>query len=338
MVFKLRLKLLRLLKVRGITVNNQPTLQDVRIAHQQIQPYIHKTPVLTCTGLNRLVGAKLFFKCENFQRGGAFKFRGACNAIFSLSNDEASRNVVTHSSGNHAAALALAAQKRGISARIVMPSNAPAVKIAAVRNYGGTITFCEPTLASREHTATQIIKETGATFIHPFNDYRIIAGQATVAMEFLGEVADLDLILAPVGGGGLLSGTAIAAKALKPEIKAIGCEPQNADDAFRSIKAGHIIPSKNPHTIADGLRTSLGDKTFPIIRDLVDQIVLATEEEIISGMRYIFERMKIIVEPSSAVALAVLLSQKIDVADKNVGIIISGGNVDFNNFFKQMAY
>jgi threonine dehydratase len=317
-------------------VNKQPRLQDIRSAHQRIRPYIHKTPVLTCTALNQMVEAKLFFKCENFQKTGAFKFRGACNAVFSLSDQEASLGVVTHSSGNHAGALALAARKRGIGARIVMPSNASAVKIAAVKSYGGIITFCEPTPTSRENAAEQIIKETGALLIHPSNDYRIIAGQGTSALELMEEIENLYLILAPVGGGGLLSGTAIAAKALNPKIKVIGCEPKNADDAYRSIKAGRIIPSENPNTIADGLRTSLGDKTFPIIRDLVDEILLATEEEIITAMRYIFERMKIVVEPSAAVPLAVLLSNQINVTDKNVGIIISGGNVDFSRFFEQM--
>lgn len=317
-------------------MEKQPDLKDIRAAHQRIRPYINKTPVLTCTGLNKIFGAELFFKCENFQKAGSFKFRGACNAIFSLSKEEASHGVVTHSSGNHAAALALAARKRGITARVVMPSNAPPVKIAAVKSYGGIITFCEPAMNSRESTAAQLIRETGAAIIHPFNDYRIIAGQATAVLELMEEIEELDFVLAPVGGGGLLSGTAIAAKSLNPEIKVIGCEPQNADDAYRSIKAGRIIPPENPNTIADGLKTSLGSKTFPIIRDLVDKIVLAAEEEIITAMRYIFERMKIVVEPSSAVALAVLLSNKLNLTDKNVGIIISGGNVDFSSFFEGM--
>jgi len=315
-------------------VNNRPDLKDIRAAHQRIRPYILKTPVLTSTALDRMVRTKLFFKCENFQKTGAFKFRGACNAVFSLSDEEASPGVVTHSSGNFAAALALAAHKRGIAARIVMPSNAPAVKIEAVRSYGGIITFCEPTLASRESVAAQVIKETGATFIHPYNDYRIIAGQGTAALELLEEIPDLDFLLAPVGGGGLLSGTAIAAKELNPLIKVIGCEPKNADDAYRSMKAGRIIPSENPNTIADGLRTSLGDKTFPIIRDLVNQILLATEEEIMTAMRLIFERMKIVAEPSAAVPLAVLLSNQLDVAGKKVGVILSGGNMDFSRFFE----
>ncbi|UCB53250.1 MAG: pyridoxal-phosphate dependent enzyme [Candidatus Zixiibacteriota bacterium] len=309
-------------------------LKDIRAAHQRIGPYINTTPVLICTSLNHMAGAPLFFKCENFQKTGAFKFRGACNAVFLLSDEEASRGVVTHSSGNFAAALALAASKRGTSARIVMPSNAPEVKVAAVKGYGGIITFCEPTLKSRETTAQKVIEETGATFIHPYNDFRIIAGQGTAALELMEEIPDLDFIVAPVGGGGLLSGTAIAAKGLNPKIKVIGCEPKNADDAYRSMKAGRIIPSENPNTIADGLKTSLGDKTFPIIRGLVDEILLATEEEIISAMRHTFERMKIVAEPSAAVPLAVLLSGQLNVADRNVGVVISGGNVDLGTLFE----
>jgi threonine dehydratase len=317
-------------------MDQRPTLNDIQEAHQRIRPYIHQTPFLTCNTLNEIVDARLFFKCENFQKVGAFKFRGACNAIFSLSDDEASSGVVTHSSGNHAAALALAARKRGITARIVMPSNAPKVKIDAVKNYGGIITFCEPTLASRESTAAKVIAETGATMIHPFNNYKIIAGQGTAALELMEEVDDIDYILAPVGGGGLLSGTAIAAKALNSKIKVIGCEPKNADDAYRSIKAGKIIPQENPSTIADGLKTSLGDKTFPIIREFVDEIVLVTEENIIAAMRYIFERMKIIVEPSSAVPFGALISNHLNISNKKVGIIISGGNVDFTKFFESI--
>ncbi|MGB7062075.1 MAG: pyridoxal-phosphate dependent enzyme [Candidatus Zixiibacteriota bacterium] len=313
----------------------QPNLREVKATHERIGPYINQTLVLTCTSLDGMVGARLFFKCENFQKTGAFKFRGACNAVFLLSDKEASRGVVTHSSGNFAAALALAARERGITARIVMPSNAPAVKVAAVKGYGGIITFCEPTLKSREKTAEKVIEKTGATFIHPYNDHHIIAGQGTASLELLEEIPDLDFLLAPVGGGGLLSGTAITAKGLNPRIKVIGCEPKNADDAYRSMKAGRIIPSENPNTIADGLRTSLGDKTFPIIRDLVDRILLATEEEIIKAMRLIFERMKIVAEPSAAVPLAVLLSDQLNVAKKRVGIIVSGGNVDLSNFFDQ---
>ena len=314
----------------------EPHLRDIKATHERISRYVNRTPVLTCASLDRMVGARLFFKCENFQKTGAFKFRGACNAVFLLSDKEASRGVVTHSSGNFAAALALAARERGITARIVMPSNAPAVKIAAVKGYGGIITFCEPTLKSRETTAEKVIQETGATFVHPYNDYRIIAGQGTAALELMEEIPDIDFLLAPVGGGGLLSGTAIAAKGLNPKIKVIGCEPKNADDAHRSMKAGRIIPSENPNTIADGLRTSLGDKTFPIIRDLVDEILLATEEEIITAMRHIFERMKIVVEPSAAVPVAVLLSHQLNVKNNRVGVIISGGNVDFSRFLGEM--
>ena len=317
-------------------MNKRPDLQDIRSAYRRIGPYVLKTPVLTCTSLDQMAGAKLFFKCENFQRAGAFKFRGACNAVFSLSDDEAWRGIATHSSGNFAAALSLAARKRGITARIVMPSNASPVKVDAVKGYGGIITFCEPTLTSRESTAEQVIKETGATFIHPYNDYRIIAGQATAALELIEEIENLDFLLAPVGGGGLLSGTAITALALSPKIKVIGCEPKNADDAYRSIKAGRILPSENPNTIADGLRTSLGDKTFPIIRDLVDEILLATEEEILTAMRHIFERMKIVAEPSAAVPLAVLLANQLNAKDKRVGVILSGGNVDFSGFFETL--
>lgn len=313
-----------------------PDIVDIRKAHERIGSYIHKTPVLTSTALNSITNTRLFFKCENLQKVGAFKFRGACNAIFSLTAEEARRGVVTHSSGNHAAALALAAQKRGIIAHIVMPATAPAVKVAAVNGYGGQITFCEPTLASRESTTTKIMAETGATLVHPYNDYRIIAGQGTATVELLEQVADLDFILTPVGGGGLLSGTAIAAKSIKPAIKVIGCEPKNADDAYRSKQAGQIMPSLNPLTIADGLKTSLGDKTFPIIRDFVDEIALATEEEIVSAMQYIFERMKIVVEPSAAVPFAVVLSKKLAIENKKVGIILSGGNVDLSKFFKNL--
>lgn len=314
-------------------MEQRPELIDIQEAHQQITPYIHRTPVLTCSALNRMVDAELYFKCENFQKVGAFKIRGATNAIFSLKKNEAVNGVVTHSSGNHAAALALAARNRGITARIVMPSNAPNVKIEAVKNYGGIITFCEPNLTSRESTAAEIIAKTGAVMIHPFNDYRIIAGQGTAALELMHDIPDLDYVLAPVGGGGLLSGTAITVKSLNQKAKVIGCEPKNADDAFHSIRAGKIIPPENPNTIADGLKTSLGDKTFPIIQKFVDEIILASEEEIVIAMRHIFERMKTIVEPSSAVPFGALLTKKINMAGKKVGIIISGGNVDFSQFF-----
>lgn len=318
-------------------MGNRPTIEDIRAAQRRIAGLVHRTPVLTCKTLNEMTGAELFFKCENFQKVGAFKFRGACNAVFSLPENEAAKGVVTHSSGNHAAALSLAARKRGIPARIVMPSNAPAVKIAAVKNYGGQITFCVPTQLARETTAAEIINQTGAVMIHPYNNEMVIAGQGTAAMELLEDIAELDYLLAPVGGGGLLSGTAIAARSLKSNIKVIGCEPKNADDAYRSIKAGKIIPPEHPNTIADGLKTSLGEKTFPIIQQLVDEIVLVSEEQIILAMRHIFERMKVIIEPSSAVPFGAILSGKLNVAGKKVGIIISGGNVDLSKFFDLLS-
>ncbi|MBD3289263.1 pyridoxal-phosphate dependent enzyme [candidate division KSB1 bacterium] len=320
----------------GTILERKPDLEDIRTAHKLIRPYVHRTPVLTCSSIDKILGVRLYFKCENFQKVGAFKFRGATNALFSLDDKTAAKGVVTHSSGNHAAALSLAACKRGIRAYIVMPSNAPAVKISAVKNYGGNITFCEPTLESRETTAEKIISKTDATMIHPFNNYEIIAGQGTAALELLAEIDNLDYILAPVGGGGLLSGTALTVKEMKPDIKVIGGEPKNADDAYRSKKAGKIIPSNNPNTIADGLKTSLGNKTFPIIRDYVDDIILATEQEIIRAMQLIFERMKIVVEPSSAVPLAALFDNPLRDSQKKIGIILSGGNVELKKFFDQL--
>jgi len=314
----------------------QPKLSDIKKVHACIVPYINRTPVLTCQSIDRMTGSELYFKCENLQKAGAFKGRGAHNVVFSLTDEEAKKGVVTHSSGNHAGALSLAASKRGIPAYIVMPKTAPKVKVTAVKEYAGQITFCEPTLEARESTADRILKETGAVMVHPYDDYRIIAGQATTALELLEDVDQLDMILAPVGGGGLLSGTALSAKAIRPSICVIGCEPEMADDAYRSIQAGHIIPSVNPKTIADGLLTSLCDKTFTIIRDLVDEIVLVSEEAIINAMRITWERMKIIIEPSAAVCLAAILSNKLNVTGKKVGIILSGGNVDLSVFFSYL--
>lgn len=305
-----------------------PTLNDIRQAAERIRPYAHRTPVLTNESLNQQVGAQIFLKCENFQKVGAFKFRGACNAVYSLSDEEAARGVCTHSSGNHAAALALAARMRGIPAYIVMPNNAPSVKKNAVAGYGGSITFCEPTLEARESTLEGIRLETGATIVHPYNDERVITGQGTAALELLEDVPDLDVIIAPVGGGGLLSGTSIAATGIKKGIRVIASEPEMADDAFRSMQAGEIIPSKNPNTIADGLLTSLGTLTFPIIQQRVEQIVTVSEAGIIASMKYVWERAKIIIEPSSAVAVGVLWEKKIDLSGLKVGVIISGGNVD----------
>ena len=306
------------------------TFSDIRAAAKRIQPYIHRTPVLTCASLDRMVGARLFLKCENFQKVGAFKFSGACNAVFSLTEDEARRGVVAHSSGNHAQALALAARLRGIHAYIVMPSNAPAIKKAAVAGYGGEITFCEPTLEARETTTNRILAQTGATVVHPYNDARVIAGQGTAALELLEEVPDLDLVMAPVGGGGLLSGTALAARALNPSIRIIAAEPEMADDARRSLEAGQIIPSVNPQTIADGLLTSLGNLTFPIIQAHVRQIVAVSEATIIQAMRTIWERAKIIIEPSAAVPIGALLEKKVDFSGLRIGVILSGGNVDLD--------
>jgi threonine dehydratase len=305
-----------------------PTLTDIRQVAERIRPFAHHTPVLTCASLDGQVGAQVFMKCENLQKVGAFKFRGACNAVFSLTDEEAARGVATHSSGNHAQALALAAKLRGIPAYIVMPENAPAVKKAAVAGYGGQITFCEPTLEARETTTAQVVEKTGATVIHPYNDYRVIAGQGTAALELLEEVPDLDVIIAPVGGGGLLSGTAIAAKGLSPNIRVIAAEPEMADDAYRSLQAGHIIPSENPKTIADGLLTSLGDKTFPIILQHVEGTVTVSETAILESMKFIWERAKIIIEPSAAVPVGLLWERKIDLSGLRVGVILSGGNVD----------
>ncbi len=305
-----------------------PNLETIREALQRISPHIHRTPVLRCASLDEMAGARLYFKCENFQKCGAFKIRGATNAMALLSDEEARRGVVTHSSGNHAAALSLAARARGATAWIVMPANAAEVKKAAVRAYGGRITECAPTIAAREAAAREIIERTGAVMIHPYNDARIIAGQGTAALEFLEEIPDLDFILAPVSGGGLLSGTAIAAKGLRPPIRVIGCEPKNADDAFRSIASGRIEPMEHPDTIADGLRASLCERTFAVIRERVDEVALVSEEEIVDAMRRVWERMKIVIEPSAAVAAAVAVFRKVEWQGKKVGVILSGGNVD----------
>ena len=309
-------------------MNKEPELKEIREAHERIKPYIHRTPVLTCSALNRMCSAELFFKCENFQKVGAFKTRGATNTVFSLSDEEASKGVATHSSGNHAAALALAAQRRGIKAYVVMPKNSPVIKQNAVKGYGAEITFCEPTLKAREDTLAKVVERTGAAFVHPYNDYRVIAGQGTAALELLEDVPDLDIVMAPVGGGGLLSGTSISVTSVSPTTEVIAAEPQGADDAYRSFHSGELIPSVNPKTIADGLLTSLCDKTFSIIRKNVKDIVTVSEEGIISAMRNIWERMKIIVEPSAAVTFGAILTNRIEASGKKIGIILSGGNVD----------
>lgn len=307
-----------------------PTLNDILQAAERIRPYAHRTPVLTCRSLDEQVGAQVFLKCENLQKVGAFKFRGACNAVFSLSEGEAARGVTAHSSGNHAQALALAARLRGIPAYIVMPENAPAVKKAAVTGYGAEITFCEPTLAAREETQARVIARTGAVEVHPYNNERIIAGQGTAALELLQDMPDLDVILAPVGGGGLLSGTAIAARETRLSIRVIGAEPEGADDAFRSLAAGRILPSINPQTAADGLLTSLGELTFPIIQERVEQIVTVSEQAALAAMRFVWERAKIVIEPSAAVPVGLLWQRKIDLSGLKVGVILSGGNVDLD--------
>jgi threonine dehydratase len=285
---------------------------------------------MTSETLDSLAGAQLFFKCENLQKMGAFKARGATNAVFALSDAEARNGVATHSSGNHAAALARAAKLRGIPAYIVMPTNAPKAKQASVARYGGKIVFCEPTLEARETTAARILAETGAVLIHPYNDLRVMAGQATIAVELLEDHPDLDLILSPVSGGGLLSGITVAAKTIKPAIRVIGVEPEGADDAARSFRGGHIVPMINPQTIADGLRSSLGEKPFAEIRRHVDDIVTVSEEAIIASMRRIWEVMKIIVEPSGAVPYAAVFADRLPVKGLKVGIVLSGGNLDLD--------
>ncbi|HJZ94596.1 MAG TPA: pyridoxal-phosphate dependent enzyme [Gemmataceae bacterium] len=312
-------------------MDTPPDLKDIRAAHERIRPFIYRTPVLTCAAIDAMSGVRVFFKCENFQKVGAFKIRGATNAVLSLSAEQAARGVATHSSGNHAAALALAARLRGIPAHIVMPRTAPPVKRAAVEGYGGRITFCEPDQAAREAAAAEVVRTTGATLIHPYNDDRVIAGQGTAALELLEDVPDLDAVLAPVGGGGLLSGTLLAVKGVRPSARVIGCEPALADDAAQSLREGRIVPARPPITIADGLRTALGDKTLPIIRELVDKIALAEEAEIRHALRTILERMKIVVEPSAAVPLAVVLNRPLGLAGARVGVILSGGNVDLAN-------
>jgi threonine dehydratase len=311
-------------------MNTTLTLADIRAAHARIADKIHRTPVLTSATLDALCGSQLFFKCENFQKIGAFKARGATNAVFALTAAEAANGVATHSSGNHAAALARAARLRGISAHIVMPSNAPKTKIESVRRNGGIIVFCEPTLAAREAACARIIAETGARLVHPFDDYAVMAGQGTATLELLEQASELDLIIVPVGGGGLLCGTAVAAKGARPGIRVIAAEPAGADDAARSFAAGRIIPLEKASTVADGLRTSLGERNFPLIQQHVDGIVTVSEESIVAAMRRIWDVLKIIIEPSCAVPYAAIMEQKIDVSGKRVGIILTGGNVDLD--------
>jgi threonine dehydratase len=309
-----------------------PTFNDVLVAYSRIKPFIHRTPVMTSQAINDICQTKLFFKCENFQKVGAFKFRGSTNAVLSLSDEKAAKGVATHSSGNHAQALALAARMRGIPAFIVMPSNSPQVKKDAVAGYGAEIIFCEPTLEARERTLIDVVARTGAEFIHPYNNCNVIAGQGTAALELIESVENLDYVIAPVGGGGLLSGTLLTIRAESPDTKVIAAEPSGADDAFRSINSGRIMPSLNPKTICDGLLTSLGDITFSIISQNISRIVTVDDEIIIRAMKLIWERMKIVIEPSSATVLAVVLKEQEMFSNKRVGLILSGGNIDLADF------
>ncbi len=301
------------------------TIEDIEAAAARIAPYVHRTPVLGSRAIDAIVGARVSFKAESLQRIGAFKIRGATNAVRSLDAPTAARGVATHSSGNHAAALALAAKERGIAAHVVMPSNSSRVKVEAVRGYGARIVFCEPTLAARESTLSEVIRETGAHMVHPFDDPRVIAGQGTAALELLHDVRDLDVVMTPVGGGGLASGSAIATTE-RSKARYVGAEPLMADDAARSMREGKVMPSIDPKTIADGLRTSLSERTFAILSARASEIVTVSEEAIVEAMRLFFTRMKLVVEPSGAVPLAALLEKK--VSGERIGIVISGGNVD----------
>ena len=308
-----------------------PTWTDIEQAEQRIAGLGHRTPVLTSRYFNRRVGAELFFKCENFQRVGAFKFRGACNAIAALSAEEGGRGIITHSSGNHGQAVALAARLNGYGAVVVMPEDSARVKVEAVREYGGEVVFCAPGTQTRDAAVADLVDQHGYVFIPPYNHPDIIAGQGTAAKELLEDIPDLDVIMAPVGGGGLLSGTAIAARHLAPGIRVIGAEPRHADDAARSFRSGKLEPASPEHTVADGLRTTLGPMNFAIIREHVDTIVTVSEEAIVRDMRAVWERMKIVIEPSCAVPLAALDENDLDVGGQRVGIILTGGNVDLDD-------
>ncbi len=307
-----------------------PTFDDVRAAHRRIEPYIHRTPVLTSTYMNELVGAELFFKCENFQKAGAFKVRGACNAVFGLDDETAKRGVATHSSGNHALSLSYAAGRRGIPVTVVMPHSAPEAKKAAVRGYGGTIVECEPSTSSREATFAKVVAESGADFVHPYNDPRVIAGQGTCSLELMEQVEGLDTVVAPIGGGGMISGTCLSLSHLAPDVDIIAAEPENADDAARSFRAGHIIADDAPQTVADGLKVPLKDLTWHFVRNHVTDILTATEDEIVDAMKLTWQRMKIVIEPSCAVPLAILIKHRERFAGRRIGVVITGGNVDLD--------
>jgi len=307
-----------------------PTYQDVITAHDRVAPYVHRTPVLTSSYFDDLTGAQLFFKCENFQKAGAFKVRGASNAVFGLSADQAARGVATHSSGNHALSLAYAAGRRGIPCHVVMPRTAPDAKKAAVRGYGGVITECDPSTSSREETFARVQAETGAEFVHPYNDPRVIAGQGTCSRELLQQVVGLDAVVAPIGGGGMVSGTCLWLRHAAPHVKIYAAEPEQADDAARSFRAGHIIADDAPQTVADGLKVPLKEITWHFVSRYVSDVLTVSEAEIVDAMRLIWQRMKIVMEPSSAVALAVIVKNPAPFTGKRVGIIITGGNVDLD--------
>ena len=304
------------------------TLKDIQSAHARISPFIHRTPILTNTSLDELTGAKLFFKCENFQKAGSFKIRGATNAVELLSDDDFNRGVATTSSGNHGAALSMAVSRRGGTTKVVMPHNTPKIKVNNVERNGGEVVWCEPDQKFRESVLKDVVDETGATIVHPYNDERIMAGQGTCAKELLEDVENLHSIVSPVSGGGLLSGSLLTAKNMDSAIKVYGAEPEEADDAYQSLKIGKIVPNKTINTICDGLRAQIGTKTFPVIQSLVDDIIPVSEEDIINALRMIWERLKIIVEPSCSIALAMVINNKDLFKDQNVGLIMSGGNID----------
>ena len=307
-----------------------PGIEDVRAAAARIAPYVHRTPVMHSSAIDEMVGASLHFKCENLQKIGAFKFRGACNTLLSLDDAEIANGIATHSSGNHGAAVALAAKLKGTSSVVVMPSNTSAVKLAAVAHYGARIVYCEPNEESRTRTLEDVLEAEGRTLVHPFDDPRVIAGQGTAALELLEQVSDLDVVMTPVGGGGLLSGTATTLAALAPQIRIIAAEPAAADDTYRSMRAGHVVPVGTADTIADGLRTTVGELTFPIIRRHVSEVVRVSEDAIVEAMRVTWQRTKLLVEASAAVPLAALLEGGVDLHGARVGIILSGGNVDLD--------
>ena len=304
---------------------------DIESAHNRISNFIHNTPILTCENINLESNAKLFFKCDNFQKTGSFKIRGATNTILQLSKKQIKNGVITTSSGNHGAAVAAAAKKLGANVKVIMPNNTPKVKINNVQRYGGEIIFCEPNIKARENTLNEMVKESGSTIVHPYNDEKVIAGQGTAAKELLEKIADLDIIITPVSGGGLLAGTSLLAKSINPNIKVYGAEPKNADDTYQSIKNKKIVPNKTTETIADGLRAQVGTITFPIIQKNVDGIILVSEEMIIQSMRTIWQRMKIIIEPSCSIALAAILINNEQFHNKRIGIILTGGNVDLDS-------